>query len=91
MTELSAFMPPQCIVPTNSWIAHLSLKEYKIIWKKNKRSNTKIILRDFDFTMGKIDSGGGNNTQRFYRYHSNYVLSKLTLDHYDTIYWYKNC
>ena len=34
---LCVFMPLQGITPGNSWIGGVSLKDYKIIWKKKKR------------------------------------------------------
>ena len=39
-----------------------------------------MILRDFNFTIDKMDRNGGNKTEGFYRCHSNYALSKLIVD-----------
>ena len=41
---------------------------------KNERNENKIILRDFNCTMDKVDRYGGNKTQRLYRCCSNYAL-----------------
>ena len=41
---------------------------------KNERDENKIILRDFNSTMDKVDRYGGNKTQRLYRCCSNYAL-----------------
>ena len=37
MTKFSMFMPLQGIVPGNSWLEGVSLKDYKIIWKIEMR------------------------------------------------------
>ena len=37
MTELSVFMSLQGIVPGNSWLEGLFLKDYKFIWKTKMR------------------------------------------------------
>ena len=47
---------------------------------KNEGNENKAILRDFNFTMDKMDRDGQNKTQRFYRCCSNYALSKLIVD-----------
>ena len=51
MTGFSVFMPLQGIVPGNSWLGGVSLKDYEIIWKitmkeiKTKQhSETLIVL-----------------------------------------------
>ena len=36
-----------------------------------------MILGDFSCTMDKMDRGGGNKTQRIYRFRSNYAVLKL--------------
>ena len=41
---------------------------------KNEGNENKIILRDFNCTMNKMDKYGGNKTQRLYRCCSNYAL-----------------
>ena len=46
---------------------------------KNKNKN-KIILWDFNCTIDKMDSDGGNKTQKIYRWTSAYALSKLIAD-----------
>ena len=81
MTESSVFMPLQGITPGNSWIGGVSLKDYKIIWKKKKKGNeNKIILEDFNCTMDKMDRNGENKTQKLYWCCSSYALSKLIVD-----------
>ena len=47
---------------------------------ENKGNENKIILGDFNFTMDNMDSDRGNETQRFYRCHSNNTQSKLIVD-----------
>ena len=37
MTEFSVFMSLEVIVPGNSWLGGISLKDYKIMWKIKKR------------------------------------------------------
>ena len=45
LTEFSVLMPLQGIVPGQSWLEGISLKEYKIIWKiKMKEMKTKLYL-----------------------------------------------
>ena len=38
------------------------------------------MLRDFNYTMDKIDRDGENKTKRLYRCCSNYAMSKLIVD-----------
>ena len=52
---------------------------HNYIGNKNQGSENKIILRDFNCTMDKINRGGGNKTQIFCRCCSNYALSKLIM------------
>ena len=40
MTEFSVFMPLQGIVPENSLLRGVSLKDYKIMWKIKMRKKT---------------------------------------------------
>ena len=47
---------------------------------KNKGNGSKIILRDYDCTMDKMDMDGGNKTQKFYRCCPNYALLELIVD-----------
>ena len=42
--------------------------------EKNPEGNKKIILRDFNCTMEKMDRYGGYKTERLYRCCSNYAL-----------------
>ena len=44
---------------------------------KSDENENKIILRDFNSTIDKMDKDGRNKTQRFYRCGSNYALSKF--------------
>ena len=75
MTYFAVFMPLQGIAPGNSWLGGVSLKDFKIIWKrKNEGNENKLILEDFNCTMDKMDRYGGNKTQRLYRWCSNYAL-----------------
>ena len=37
MAEYSVFMPLQDIVPGNSWLGRVTLKDYNIIWKIKSR------------------------------------------------------
>ena len=46
---------------------------------KNQGSENKIILRDFNCTMDKMDRGGTNKTQILHRCRSSYALSKLIM------------
>ena len=39
---------------------------------KSQRNENKTVLGDFDCTMDKMDTGGGNKTQRLYICDSNY-------------------
>ena len=66
MTEFSVFTTFQRMTPGNSWIEGVSLKGYKIIWKKkkNKGNENKIILEHFNSIMDKMDRDGENKTQR---------------------------
>ena len=41
---------------------------------KNEGNKNKIILGDFNCSMDKMETYGGNKTQRLYRYCSNYAL-----------------
>ena len=41
---------------------------------KNEGKENKIILRDFNCTMDKVDRYGGNKIQRLYRCCSYYIL-----------------
>ena len=47
---------------------------------KNEGNESNIILGDFNCTNDKMDTDGGNKTQRLYRCCSNYALSKLIVD-----------
>ena len=47
---------------------------------KNEGNENEIILGDFNCTMDKMDRDGGNKTQRLYRCHSSYAVSKLVVD-----------
>ena len=47
---------------------------------KNKGSENKIMLGDFNCTMDKMDRDGENKTQRPYWCCSSYALSKLIVD-----------
>ena len=71
MTEFSVFMPLQGIAPGNSWLGRVSLKDYKIIWKKKSEGNENKMIQD---------RNGENKTQRLYRCCSNYALLKLIVD-----------
>ena len=48
--------------------------------EKKKGNENKIILRDFHCTMDRMDRDDGNKTQIIYKFHSNYILSKLIVD-----------
>ena len=78
--ESSLLVPLQCIAPENSWLGGVFLKDYKIICKKNEGNENKIMLRDLNCTMDKIERDGENKTQSLYRYCSSYALSKLIVD-----------
>ena len=43
-------------------------------------TNENKILGDFNFTIDKMDSNGGNETQRLHRCASKYALSRLIVD-----------
>ena len=43
-------------------------------------TNENKILGDFNFTIDKMDSNGGNETQRLHRCTSKYALSRLIVD-----------
>ena len=47
---------------------------------ENKGNENKIILEDFNYTMGKMSRDGENKTQRLYWCCSSYALSKLIMD-----------
>ena len=47
---------------------------------KSESTENKVILRDFNCTMDKMDKDSGNETQRLYRFRSSYALSKLIVD-----------
>ena len=47
---------------------------------KNERNGNKMMLRDLNYTMDKIDRDDENKIQRLYRCCSNYALSKLIMD-----------
>ena len=45
ITEFSVFVPLKDITPESSWLKAVSLKDYKIIWKRNVREmKTKLYL-----------------------------------------------
>ena len=44
---------------------------------KNEGNENKIILGEFNCTIDKMDSDGGNKTQRLYRCRSNHAVSKI--------------
>ena len=48
---------------------------------KFEGNENKIILGDFNCTLSQIDRDERNMTQKRYRCHSNFTLSKLILDH----------
>ena len=52
----------------------------KYMKNKNKRNENKILLRDINCKMDKMDKNGKKKAQRIYRCRSNYILSKLNLD-----------
>ena len=41
-----------------------------------------LIIRDFNYTMDKLDRDAGKKTQRLYRCGSNYTLSNLTVENW---------
>ena len=47
---------------------------------KNEGNENKIILGDFNRTVGKMDRDGENKRQTLYRCCSNYALSKLIVN-----------
>ena len=47
---------------------------------KNEENENKIILGDFNCTMGKMEKDGENKAQRLYRFCSDYALSKIIVD-----------
>ena len=47
---------------------------------KNKGKGNKIILREYNCTMDKMDMDGVNKTQQFYRCCPNYALLELIVD-----------
>ena len=47
---------------------------------KNKGNGNKIILREYNCTMDKMDMDGGNKIQKIYRRCPNYALLQLTVD-----------
>ena len=47
---------------------------------KNEGNENKIILGDFNGTVGNMDRNGENKTQTLYRCCSNYALSKLIVN-----------
>ena len=54
------------------------LKNY--MENKNEGNENKAILENFNTSMDKMPGNGENNTQRLYRWCSNYILSKLIVD-----------
>ena len=69
MTEFSVSMPIQGIVPGNRIQNHME--------NKNTGYENKIIVADFNCTVDKMDSDGGDKTQKIHSCCSNYALSKL--------------
>ena len=47
---------------------------------KTEGDENKIIIGDFNCTLDKMDRHEGNKTQKRYRCHSNFALSKLIMD-----------
>ena len=47
---------------------------------KNKENENKIILEDFNCTIGKMDKDGENKAQRLYWFCFSYALSKFIVD-----------
>ena len=47
---------------------------------KNEGNENKIMPGDLNYTTDKTDRDGENETQRFYRYCSNFSLSKFIVD-----------
>ena len=72
--EFAMFIPLQIITPESSCLEGISLNNYKIICKI--KTNKKILGKS-NLSMHKMDSDGGNVTQRLYTCDSNYTLSKL--------------
>ena len=68
------------MTPQSSRLEGVSLKYYKIIWKKCERIKKKIILGEFKNATDIMGRDGGNKTQRLYRCRSNYTLLKLIVD-----------
>ena len=73
--ESSLFVPLQGIALENSW---LGLQNY--MQNENEGNKNKIMLRDLNCTMDKIDRDGENKTKRLYRCCSNYALWDLIVD-----------
>ena len=75
MTEFSVFILLQGTAPGNSSLGGRFFKGLQnYMENKNEGNENKIILRDFNCTMDKMDKYGGNKTQRLYRCCSNYTL-----------------
>ena len=47
---------------------------------KFQGNENKIIIGDFNCTLDKMDRDEGNKTQKRYRCHSNFALSKLIME-----------
>ena len=47
---------------------------------KTKGNENKIIIGNFNCTLDKMDRDEGSKTQKCYRCHSNFALSKLIMD-----------
>ena len=80
MTGFSVLMSLLGIVPGNSWLGGVSLKDYKIKWKiKIREMKTKHYLDTLIILRIKWD-GMVEIKRRLYRYRFNYALSKLIAD-----------
>ena len=55
LTKFSVFIHVQSVTPGNSWLGRISLKDFKIIWRKNEGNLNKIIFGDFNCTIERLD------------------------------------
>ena len=76
MTDFSVFKPLQ----VTAGQGYFFKRQQNYMKNKNKGNGNKIILRDYNCTMDKMDMDGGNKTQKFYRCCPNYALLELIVD-----------
>ena len=75
------FVPLQGIAPESSWLRGAFFEgQQKYMQNKNEGKENKIMLRDLNCTIDKIDTDSENKTQRLHRCCSNYARSKFIVD-----------